>query len=110
MNFELGKTYIVEVKEDGIIPLEEFDESRWFDKDHDDLDFLTDAEKAIVIKAVLKDIRAEMNAKMEEADRNCKNSDSLSVRSWCRERAQAFDDAMKIIDRKIAEVEANYEV
>ena len=60
--------------------------------------------------AALKDIMAEMNAKMEEADRNCKNSNSLSVRSWCRERAQAFDDAMKIVDRKIAEVGVNHEV
>lgn len=50
MNFELGKTYIVEVTENGIIPTEEFDESRWYDKDHDDLDFLTDEEKAVAVK------------------------------------------------------------
>ena len=45
MNFELGKQYIVEVKPEGIVIVDEFDEDRFFDKDHDDLDFLTYEEK-----------------------------------------------------------------
>lgn len=56
MRFELGKTYIVEVTENGIIPIEEFDESRWYDKDHDDLDFLTDEERMIVVNQLLDKI------------------------------------------------------
>ena len=50
MRFELGKTYIVEVTENGIIPTEEFNEEHYYDKDHDDLDFWTDEEKAVVVK------------------------------------------------------------
>lgn len=57
MNFELGKEYIVKVSKEGIIPVEEFDESRWFDKDHDDLDFLTDEEKIVVINDALDKIK-----------------------------------------------------
>lgn len=33
MNFELGKEYIVKVSEKGIIPIEEFESDRFFDKD-----------------------------------------------------------------------------
>ena len=61
MIFELGKTYIVDVTEKGIVPLMEFDKSKWYDKDHDDLDFLTDEEKVIVINTVLDKIRDEIN-------------------------------------------------
>lgn len=60
MNFKLGKKYIVEVTEKGIIPREEFLEERYIDKDHDDLDFLTDEEKAIVINNVLNELKAEI--------------------------------------------------
>ena len=60
MNFELGKKYIVEVSERGIIPREQFLEERYIDKDHDDLDFLTDEEKAVVINEVLDKIMAEI--------------------------------------------------
>lgn len=60
MIFEIGKTYIVDVTEKGITPSMEFDKDRWFDKDHDDLDFLTDAEKVIVINTVLDKIRADI--------------------------------------------------
>ena len=62
MNFELGKTYIVDVTTSGIIPSIEFNKSRWFDKDHDDLDFLTDEEKIVIINEVLDKIRAEVTA------------------------------------------------
>ena len=59
MNFELGKQYIVDVTDKGIIPIDEFDNERFFDKDNDDLEFLTDEEKTVVINKVLNDIKAE---------------------------------------------------
>lgn len=62
MTFELGKSYIVEVTEKGIIPTMEFDEHQWFNKDLDDLDFLTDEEKAVVVNDVLDKIRAEIES------------------------------------------------
>lgn len=61
MNFELGKKYIVEVTEKGIIPREEFLEERYIDKDLDDLDFLTDEEKTVVVNDALDKIRTEIN-------------------------------------------------
>ncbi len=60
MNFELGKEYIIKVSEKGIIPIEEFESDRFYDKDHDNLDFLTDEEKIVVINNVLEKIRAEI--------------------------------------------------
>ena len=60
MTFELGKTYIVDVTEKGIIPQEVFNRDRWYDKDYDDLDFLTEEEKITVINDVLDKIRAEI--------------------------------------------------
>ena len=48
MNFELGKEYIVAVTNKGLVPIDEFDRERFYDKDNDDLDLLTDEEKAIV--------------------------------------------------------------
>lgn len=61
MNFELGKQYIVEVKPEGIVIVDEFDEDRFFDKDHDDLDFLTYEEKLAFVNrffdAFSKDIK-----------------------------------------------------
>ena len=62
MIFEFGKTYIVDVTEKGITPLMIFDEDRWYDKDHDDLDFLTDEEKIVVINDVLDKLRAEIES------------------------------------------------
>ena len=63
MNFELGKEYIVKVSEKGIIPIEEFKSDRFYDKDHDDLEFLTDEENIIVINDVLDKIREEIKSK-----------------------------------------------
>lgn len=60
MSFELGKTYIVDVTEKGIVPLMEFDRNRWFDKDHDDLDLLTDEEKIVIVNNALGRIREEI--------------------------------------------------
>lgn len=48
MIFELGKTYIVDVTEKGIMPLMVFEEDKWFNKDHDNLNFLTNEEKIII--------------------------------------------------------------
>lgn len=76
MIFELGKSYIVDVTKKGIVLKEEFDEDRWFDKDHDDLDFLTDKEKIIVVNDVLDKIKAEVirrdrNVKTVRSDGRC---------------------------------------
>ena len=60
MNFELGKTYIVNVTEKGIIPSMEFDRSQWFNKDYDDLEFLTDKEKTAIVNDTLDKIRTEI--------------------------------------------------
>ena len=60
MNFKLGNEYIVKVSEKGIVPIEEFDRSRWYDKDSDDLDFLTDEEKTVVINDMINKIRSEL--------------------------------------------------
>ena len=64
--FELGKSYIVEVTEKGIIPTMEFNESQWYNKDLDDLDFLTDEEKAVVVNSVFDKIRAEIEGAIQE--------------------------------------------
>ena len=60
MNFELGKQYIVEVTDKGIIPIDEFDTERFFDKDNDDLEFLTDEEKTVVINDVFDKMSKEI--------------------------------------------------
>ncbi len=61
MEFELGKNYIVSVTEKGIIPLLEFDISQWYNKNTNDLDFLTEEEKAIVVNNVLGKIKSYIN-------------------------------------------------
>lgn len=48
MNFELGKEYIVTVTDKGIVPVDEFNRERFYDKDNDDLG------DAISREAVLK--------------------------------------------------------
>jgi hypothetical protein len=58
--FELGKSYIVNVTQKGIISLMEFDYSEWYNKDQDDLEFLTDEEKILVINDLLDKIRSEI--------------------------------------------------
>lgn len=60
MNFELGKEYIVKVSEEGIVPIEEFKSDRFYDKDHDDLDFLTDEEKKLVVSQALSKLRSDI--------------------------------------------------
>lgn len=66
MNFELGKEYIVAVTDKGIVPIDEFDRERFYDKDNDDLDFLTDEEKTAVINDVLGKIRSEIEKIVQE--------------------------------------------
>ena len=87
MIFEFGKKYIVDVKEKGIVPLMEFDKDRWYDKEHDDLDFLTDEEKVVVINTVLDKIRAEIE---QIADEEQKHDEK-----W----ATGLRYAVKIIDK-----------
>lgn len=94
MTFELGKQYIVEVTKNGIIPVEEFKREKFFDKDHDSLDFLTDEEKTVVINEVLDKIKTEMDkARFIDKDtRICKNT-----------LASGLEAAMQIIDKYKAE-------
>ncbi len=94
MIFEFGKRYIVDVTEKGIVPSEEFDEDRWYDKDHDDLDFLTDEEKDLVINTVLDKIRAEIDAESVK---------SFKYPNW--ERAKALEWVLSVIDKYRAESE-----
>ena len=85
MNFELGKSYIVDVTEKGIIPLSEFDNSKWYNKDYDDLDFLTDEEKIVVINKVLGEIRAEIEPIRKfyhEEYTDCVNGAKVQMLSW----------------------------
>jgi hypothetical protein len=94
MNFELGKSYIVNVTEKGIIPLMEFDRSKWYNKDYDDLDFLTDAEKNVIINSVLNKIRAEIEqAVWEDCIVSCDVTDEIRI-----PRLDP-DDVFEIIDR-----------
>lgn len=60
MSFELGKEYIVAVTDKGIVPVDEFNRERFYDKDNDDLDLLTDEEKVVVINDVLDKIKFEI--------------------------------------------------
>lgn len=85
MTFELGKQYIVEVTKNGIIPTEEFKRERFFDKDSDSLDFLTDEEKVVVINGVLDKIRAEIQEELKQDNHSFYRA--------------ALKDVIKIIDR-----------
>ncbi len=62
MIFEIGKQYIVSVTENRIVSIEEFSKERYFDKEHDSIDFLTDEEKEVIINNVLDEIKAEIEA------------------------------------------------
>lgn len=62
MNFNIGKKYIVDVTSMGIIPIEEFTYDRYFNRDSDDLDFLTDEEKSLLVKDIINKLRAKMVA------------------------------------------------
>lgn len=59
----IGKQYIVEITDKGVVTLGEFNRDRFVDMDCDDLDVLTDAEKKHVINNVLSKIRAEIERK-----------------------------------------------
>ena len=95
MNFELGKTYIVDVNERGIIPLTEFDRSQWYNKDYDDLDFLTDEEKIVVINSVLDRIEAEIEQNSYPIVHGVNN----------REKGMTLYGIMQIIDKYRAEAD-----
>lgn len=96
MNFKLGEKYIVDVTENGIIPLMEFDRDRWHDKDSDDLDFLTYEEKKVVVNEMLDEVRAELEAArfVDKNTKLCKNAN-----------ASGLEVAMQIIDKYKAERE-----
>ena len=89
MNFELGKMYIVDVTEKGIIPQDVFDRDRWYNKDCDDLDFLTDEEKIVVINNVLDKIKVEIE-KLKPNNPNFKGYFEQNV---------ALNKVLEIIDK-----------
>jgi len=99
MNFKLGEKYIVDVTENGIIPLMEFDRNRWFDKDCDDLDFLTDEEKIVVVNDVLDKIRAEIENITPKAHIR---TGKLSIDT---ELMIPLDRVLKVLDKYKAEKE-----
>ena len=70
MNFELGKKYIVEVTDKGIIPIDEFSSEKYSNKDTNPLDFLTDEEKEIIENNIIAHIVDEMKCLNEEGFRN----------------------------------------
>lgn len=98
MNFELGKKYIVNVSEKGIIPLQEFDYNKWYHKDYDDLDFLTDEEKIAVINKALDEVKAEIEERVFE---------SLSDGGDDWFAAEKVNECLEIIDECKAESEAD---
>ena len=69
MDFELGKEYVIKVTEkDGIVPLFEFNRSRFFDKDYDDPDLLSNDERERIINYLLKDIKKKSAEIYKELD------------------------------------------
>lgn len=94
MNFELGKFYIVDVTERGITPLMEFDRSQWFNKDYDDLDFLTDEEKEVIVNGVLDNIREEIKLAI-----NYQEGEDIS------EYSIDIEEVLQIIDKYRADKE-----
>ena len=92
MNIELGKSYIVDVIEKGIIPLMEFDRSHWYNKDYDDLDFLTDEEKEVIVNNLLEQLRAEIEQKI-------KKRPGLNHTRAERERNDAFLEVLDILEK-----------
>ena len=109
MTFEFGKRYIVDVTERGITPLMVFDRDRWYDKDHDDLDFLTNEEKIVVINDVLEKIRAEIKAKIEEEEFahsvfRHEEKDTYKAEQ-CTGSIMAYNNVIKLIDKYNAESE-----
>lgn len=108
MNFELGKEYIVKVSEEGIIPVEVFESDRFYDKDHDDLDFLTDEEKKLTINQVLDKIKAEIREKVEQEEfaRSVFRHEEKDIvkAEQCIGSIMAYNNVIKLVDKYINEV------
>lgn len=79
MIFEIGKQYIVSVTENRIIPIEEFSKERYFDIEHDSIDFLTDEEKEVIINDMLDKIKAEIKEWYWQADKQVLAKDPCVV-------------------------------
>lgn len=100
MIFEIGKQYIVSVTANKIIPIEEFSEDRYFDIEHDSIDFLTDEEKMVIINDVLDKIRTEIEG-----------MDYLDIEDGSDGYDNYIDryDVLQIIDKYREEVEEGKE-
>jgi hypothetical protein len=102
MNFEIGKQYIVSVSENGIVPIEEFSNERYFDIEYDSIDFLTDEEKVVIINDVLDKIKNEF---IDRYPRNYANGLELGGRSC----VFSLNDVLRIIDKYKVEREGETE-
>ena len=105
MKFELGKQYIVKVTENGIIPEEEFRRERFFDKDNDSLEFLTDEEKTVIINTVLDKIRAEIEQVADKQFQIAMGVEDLNERYTHIRMESAYRHSLNIIDKYKAESE-----
>ena len=94
MILKIGKQYIVDVTDKGIIPIDEFSTERFFDKDNDDLDFLTDEEKTEVINKVLADVKAEIKAVFPPSGNWMYDEDHEHEHTVC----EVLADVLQILD------------
>ena len=99
MTFEFGKRYIVDVTERGITPLMVFDRDRWHDKDHDDLDFLTDEEKIVVINDVLEKVRAEIVQMNDDVSKMLMPFDSIEKVKYTTGFIDGLGSTLDVIDK-----------
>lgn len=81
MIFELDKEYIVKVTKEGIIPVKEFDSEKYYNKDTDDLDFLTDEEKDYIIREFARNLVKKMDKELKfyNDDLTCKSAVELRI-------------------------------
>ena len=76
MYFKLGKQYIVSVSEDGIVPVDEFDKDKYYNKDTDDLNILKDEEKLLIFKSVCNSLIKKIDRDLQfyRSDLTCKTA------------------------------------
>lgn len=98
MNFKLGKKYIVEVTEKGIIPIDEFLEERYFNKDLDDIEFLTNEEKVIVVTKALFELKNIVAFKANSIEPN---------NDYLRGRLEALRGVLSNIRELIEDIKEN---
>ena len=116
MNFELDKQYIVSVSKDGIIPVEEFDEEKYYNKDTDDLDFLTDEEGMLIIKSTCNNLikKIDRDLKFFRDDLSCKSAVEVRmqiadiIKDYCKNNKETINNEL-YLDSSIKERILSYE-